>query len=89
MTIELIVSQNEAFRAVTLVSAFCVDANVRAVVYFQALIHIVTSFIVRSKHKPCLTGAAMRTDKIYADVGAVSIIFHTLVYVSARKAILV
>lgn len=48
VTVEFVMSQNEAVRTSTLVSSFGVHADMRAIVQIPTLVHILTSEIVRA-----------------------------------------
>lgn len=82
-TVEFVIAQNETVRAGTLVRSLGVYANVRTVVHVLTLIHVETSVIVRAQHVARLASAAMRADKINADVGAFAVVLHTFIDIDA------
>jgi hypothetical protein len=88
MTVEFIMTQNEAVRTSTLVRPLSVYANMGAVVYFLTLIHVITSIAVGLEHEASFAGTTVRSNEINADIGAVSIVLHTLVNVEAGEAVL-
>lgn len=81
--------EDEAVKTAALVGSFRVYANIRAVVYFLTLVHVMTSMEILAETEACLASTTMRADEINADIRAVSIVLDTLVNVKAGKAALV
>lgn len=87
VAIEFVMTQSETRRTAALVRSFSVYANVRAVVYFLTLIHVMASCAVRAQHKSGFASATMRADEINADIRAIAIVLDAFIHVEAGKAV--